>query len=287
MRWIDDALDRLAQRPCCGYQPASAPAVEPTALVAMALWLYGRAEPARNALRWLTSIQSADGSLGVDAANKKPCWPTGWAVLAWRMAAEATSSADRAVEWILALRARPLPRTWVFGHDTQLQAWPWVEGTHSWVEPTAINLMALKASGQGAHPRAREAVAMLLDRQLPSGGWNFGNTVVLGNTLRPHIQPTGLALAALAGEPSAQDACQRSLDYLQQNLSERTTTASLCYGLLGAAAHKGRPAQADAWLEAAFRRTLLGDGSAYRIALCLLAANQSSCPWRVFCETTP
>jgi len=288
MSWTSEALEDLSRRPCCGYEPAGAPAAEPTALASMALGLHGRQAPAHEAMTWLASIQSADGSLGINAANKTPCWATGWAVLAWRTAMPGGSlfsaAADRAVEWLLTHRARPQPRTPILGHDTQLQAWPWVEGTHSWIEPTAINLMALRASGQAAHPRTREAVAMLCDRMLPSGGWNYGNKVVLGNTLRPHLQPTGLALAALAGEPTAAEASRRSLDYLEATLLNDTPTASLCFGLIGLAAHGRRPPAAEAWLEAAFRRTKARDASPYKIALTLLAAEEHPCPWLVLKE---
>jgi hypothetical protein len=38
---------------------------------------------------------------------------------------------------------------------------------------------------------------MLLDRACPEGGWNAGNAVVYGVPLRPHIDATALALAAL------------------------------------------------------------------------------------------
>jgi hypothetical protein len=38
---------------------------------------------------------------------------------------------------------------------------------------------------------------MLLDRACPEGGWNAGNAVVYGIPLRPHIDATALALAAL------------------------------------------------------------------------------------------
>ena len=38
---------------------------------------------------------------------------------------------------------------------------------------------------------------MLLDRACPEGGWNAGNAVVYGVPLRPHIDVTALALAAL------------------------------------------------------------------------------------------
>ena len=126
-------------------------------------------------------------------------------------------------------------------------------GTHSWVEPTAINVLALRSAGQAGHPRCREAVKLLLDRQLPQGGWNYGNTTVLGHVLLPQVQPTGLALAALAGETDARSKVQPSLDYLHRVLSRRTTTASLCYALLGLIGHGLQPQPADQWLSSAWQ----------------------------------
>ena len=44
--------------------------------------------------------------------------------------------------------------------------------------------------GLPPHPRNwRNAQAMLIDRLLAGGGCNYGNTVVLGQELRPHVQP--------------------------------------------------------------------------------------------------
>lgn len=285
MSWFNKTLDSLAKRPCCGYRGGGAAAVEPTALAAMALAAGGREQAAEPALKWLADVQADEGSLGIDAANPRPRWPTGWAVLAWRAGpasaedARWTAAAQKAVAWILSLRGLTLPRSPSCQHDTTLTGWPWVESTHSWVEPTAIGLMALKKSGKADHARSREAVELLLDRMLPSGGWNYGNTIMLGSTLRPQVQPTGLAMAALGGEPSAADHVQRSIDYLDRVLCETTTTASLSYGLMGAAAHGYRPAAADVWLEAAWRRTLAQGASPYLLALTALAHLGSDCPW--------
>ncbi|MHC4181618.1 MAG: hypothetical protein ACYSWU_29345 [Planctomycetota bacterium] len=251
MSLFDETLDLLAGQPCWGYRAEGATAVEPTALAAMALAAGRRREAAERGLQWLAEVQD-------------PPW---------------TDAAEKAIAWILSFRGRSLPRSASLEHDTTLCGWPWVESTHSWVEPTAINLMALKRSGKADHVRSREAVALLLDRMLPSGGWNYGNTKVLGNTLRPHVQPTGLALAALHGEPSAAEHVQQSIDYLDRVLSEKTTSVSLCYALIGLAAHGHRPAAADRWLEAAWRRALGHDASPYKLALLTMARLGSDCPW--------
>ena len=285
MTLFDKTLDLLQSEPCWGYRSGGAAAVEPTALAAMALVAGRGVQAAEPALAWLVDVQSSDGSLGVDAENPLPRWPTGWAALAWLAAAEQaedprwTAAAEKAVASILAIRGRSLPRSASLQHDTTLSGWPWVESTHGWVEPTAINLLALKKRGNADHCRSRGAVELLLDRMLPSGGWNYGNTKVLGNTLRPQVQPTGLALAALHGEQGAAEHVRPSIVYLQQTLDQRTTAASLCYALIGLSAQRHRPAAVDRWLEAAWQQALQQDASPYKLALMVLAHLGCDCPW--------
>jgi hypothetical protein len=295
MAWLDEAIERLTAQPVCGYRCDGTPTVEPTALAALALLAAGRGAQAMPALDWLAGAQAADGSLGIDGQTREPCWPTGWALLAWNTAALTPSpsperrgerpeakaawsaAARRAMAWMLSVSGRPVGRAEAadqfVGHDTTLQGWPWVVGTHSWVEPTAINLLALYSAGQTGHARCREAVKLLLDRQLPAGGWNYGNTTVFGHVLRAQVQPTGLALAALAGQPDIRSKVLSSIQWLQNMLTQRTTTASLCYALMGLAAHGLWPQEADAWLPSAYRRTMAGHGSPYHVALLVLTAH--------------
>ncbi len=119
---------------------------------------------------------------------------------------------------------------------------------------------------------------MLVNRLLPTGGCNYGNTFVLFQQLRPHVQPTGICLLALAGEPIADPRIEKSIDYLLGELTDKTTTASLSYALLGLAAQGREPDAADAFLAAAARRVLDADPSAHKLALLALAALGSQCP---------
>ena len=130
-----------------------------------------------------------------------------------------------------------------------------------------------------SHPRAREAIRLLVDRLLPDGGCNYGNTSVLGQFLRPHIEPTGLVLTALAGEPDQTGRIQRSLEFVASNVGPDTTAASLAYALIGLAAHDRWPKQADAWLADAATRTERWPGGLARRALLTLAASGTACPW--------
>jgi hypothetical protein len=74
----------------------------------------------------------------------------------------------------------------------------------SWVEPTSMVLIALERAkalglihGDQLRCRLNLGTDMLLDRACPQGGWNAGNGIVYGVPLRPHLDATALALAAL------------------------------------------------------------------------------------------
>ncbi len=278
MSWIRRAVKRLAAEPCCGYRAEQAPYSEPTALAALALTAHGQLDSAGRGLAWLANAQNPDGSVGPSATQRAPAWPTALAILAWASGARAyDDNVKRAVHWALAFAGRAYPRHKEMGHDPSIPGWPWVAGTHAWVEPTAWHLIALKQTGHGVHPRAREARRLLMDRLLPEGGCNYGNTSVLGQYLRPHIAPTGLTLVALAREADTTGQIQRSRDYLARTLSAATPTISLGYGLLGLAAQGDTPSESPRWLEAAFDRVALTHES-WKLALLLLAARADDCP---------
>ena len=85
-----------------------------------------------------------------------------------------------------------------------MYGWPWVPSTVSWVVPTSMALIALECAKRRGLIRSSEfkekmrlGAEMLLDRACPEGGWNAGNAIVYGVPLRPHIDATALALAAL------------------------------------------------------------------------------------------
>ncbi len=285
MDYLHDVLARLATVESCGYHPGSEYASEPTALAAMALLAHGRQSAALPMLDWLLRRQGADGSVGIDAAHATPGWPTGWAVAAWQAAqhcdlanAKFAAAIAQAHRWLFRVQGDLIEHHDELGHDTTIKGWPWVEGTHAWVEPTSMNLLALKHTGMNDQPRAREAVRLLIDRLLPQGGANYGNTVVFGQELRPHLQATGLCLLALAGETDRTVGIERAINYLLGELSAETTTSSLCYALLGLAAHHRLPADYRPWLAAASRRTLARDAGGYKLALLALASLGDACP---------
>jgi hypothetical protein len=308
MGWIEDCQARLADAQAVGYRLGGSPASEPTALAALALIAHDNLEAAGAKLRWLVTIQNDNGGVGINARQRSPAWPTPLAVLAWaagrkhgirnsefgiedepRQRSRLSANSEfhtrntafprrppwslnirRAVDWLLRTAGNKLPPRGE-GHDTTLVGWPWVEATHSWIEPTALAVLALKATNHGSHPRTREAVRLLIDRLLPDGGCNYGNTVVLGQQLVPHVQPTGLVMLALAGERDSSGRIAKSMEYLGRTLDEQTAPSSLAYGLMGLAAHGTGCCVSDDWLASAAAGAIKRESS-LEIALLLLAA---------------
>ena len=275
MQWREGLLERLAASVPGGYFALGEAASEPTALAGLAMRANGNVDAARLAADWLRNHQSEEGSVGVSASQSTPCWPTSLAILLWQTMDDPDKYAApiaKGVEWALREKGTTQEHRPTIGHDTMLIGWSWAANTHSWLEPTAMFVMALKGLGLSWHPRTREGVRLLVDRLLPHGGCNCGNTIVLGQELLPHVQSTGIAMMALAGESDPDPRIELSLQYLEQELSGETTTASLCYGLMGLSAHLRSPADRFAWLESASQRSSRQGLSAYKLALIALAS---------------
>lgn len=112
-----------------------------------------------------------------------------------------------------------LPPYDVVPQNNDLRGWPWVDDTFSWVEPTAWCLLALKCWRRlGGHApwlaqRVGAGDALLADRAIPTGGWNYGNPRVYGKVLPAFVPTTALALLAL-GDRSRDAAAVRGLTWL-------------------------------------------------------------------------
>lgn len=286
MAWLEAILDTISRHDHWGYRPRGPSAAEPAALAALALAAHGRNDAADQVGRWLVARQRTDGGVPIAEGENTPAWATAWAVLAWIAARHARlpqaardgdpmqAPIQRGVAWLLRSRGKPLPRGQEIGHDSTLTGWTWALGTHSWVEPTAMAVLALKAAGQADHPRTGEGLRLIVDRLLPEGGCNYGNTIVLGQTLRPHLEPTGLALLALAGRQHDDERIEKSLAFAEAAVGPQATASSLAMGLMGLAAHDRLPPepQVDAWLSTAAERTRDRGAFLQRWSLLALAA---------------
>jgi hypothetical protein len=213
------------------------------------------ADIVERARKRLADSQKSDGRVCVSVDHPEAFWPTPLAALAWHGSAEYREPQSRAVRFLVGTTGRHFARTsdHPLAHDTSLRGWPWIAETHSMVEPTALTLLVLRVSGHEDHERAREAVLMLMDRQLPKGGWNYGNTAVYGQELYPQLENTGAALCALSGLVSRADV-QRSIDYLKSRILQIRAPLSLGWGLLGLGAWGKRPMEARSWVQECLER---------------------------------
>lgn len=262
-----------------GYRAGTAPAAEPTAMALLALRASGGADPAAEgaAGAFLGSLQREDGSVDVREGLEGPGWGTPYAILAWSGRDGREPQLKRAVAWLAEAQGELIPpgEGVPLGHDGMIPGWPWVLGTHSWLEPTAAATWALRRRGLADHPRVLDGLRLIRDRAIPTGGWNYGNSTAFGATLRPQPDPTGRALVALSGTSTPAEIVEEAAKYLEGALPATRAASALGWGLLGLSAWGRRPAEADAWL-AGTATGLLGRPEAadpWRLAHLLLAAH--------------
>ena len=182
----------------------------------------------------LRSSQEANGSIPLSAEHPEAFWPTFPSALALSGDPEYKRAHAKAINFLISTTGRHSQNIKgdPTGHDLMIQGWPWIDQTHSWVEPTSIAVRALTESGFTHHDRTQDGIKLLLDRQLTGGGWNYGNTTVYGQQLNPMTAPTGMALWAL-GEHVKISQVEQSLEYLKGQLSSLKTPLSLGWALKG------------------------------------------------------
>jgi hypothetical protein len=201
------------------------------------------------ACQQLARSQLSDGRIPVVEDHPETYWPTSLALLAWKKARGFEREVKSATRFLLSSTGKHWPKQGndAIEHDTSIRGWPWIENTHSWIEPTSLAVLALKSCGYGGHERVQEAVRMILDRQLPDGGWNYGNTLVFGKELMPIPECTGHALCALDGytEP---DVVRLSIDYLNREAKKIRTPLALSWSIFGLTAWSNMPFNTRDWI---------------------------------------
>ncbi len=154
------AAGTTGPRGAWGYRDGGSPAVEPTALAGLALLALGgkrrrftmraaaKRRHAAEAAAWLAGLQREDGSVPAVPGPATPGWATPHAMLLWSRLEGFEDRRRRARDWLLSV-ARQAGREYAatdraaLGHDPNLIGWSWVAGTHSWLEPTAMAILAL------------------------------------------------------------------------------------------------------------------------------------------------
>jgi hypothetical protein len=136
-------------------------------------------------------------------------------------------------------RGLRLEQTTALRQDNSLQAWPWIDQTFSWVEPTAWCLLLLKKlqkTQPGSMPgetadRIRIGERMLLDRACTTGGWNYGGSNVYGQELWAYVPTTALALVAMQDHRD-DPTVVRSLQYLQKDIGTERSAPALAFAVV-------------------------------------------------------
>ncbi len=284
-RWTDIATRELLRLigPSGGWgeRPGGSPRAEPSALAGLSLLAChsedSAVRAARRAGEWLAGLQRPDGAVPLSNDFDAPAWTTPHALLLWSALEVHEARRRRATHWLLGQRGIPArdPSN-IVGHDPSLIGWSWVDGTHSWIEPTAMAVLALRRQGLGGDRRVEDGLRLIYDRLIPSGGWNYGNRSVFGRELRPQAAPTGLALLALAGVSESSKDLEPSLRYLESTLPEIRSARSLAWGLLGLRAWRRAPDASDLWLSEAFVRSRPRPVAVSSLALLLLASGRKS-----------
>jgi hypothetical protein len=267
------------------YRRAHVASAEPTVLACLGMLASGDQATIDSDMRtaeqgagWLAAIQRPDGSVPVVDGLPSPGWPTPYALLLWSNRPGYDLARRRGRSWLLECKGATQPRANVgdniVGHDPSLVGWPWVDGTHSWLEPTALSLLALNREGLGQHPRVSAGIELVRDRALVRGGWSCGGKSAFGNEQRPQPTATGLALLALAARGDRSAAVARGVAYLRATLADIRAAVSVGWGILGLRAHDALPVESETWLREAHARCTGRPDAAMGLALLLLAASE-------------
>jgi len=265
---------------------------ECTALATLALARLdtGERATADRGVRWLTGCQNADGSWPLHRDTRMPSWTTSLASFTLASIDREPSSAVRGARWLLrqqprtpgilaSLLHRVAPRPRVVELDPKLRGWSWTSGVTSFVEPTAYALLALKRLrsrlvGVEVDARIDEAERMIYDRMCREGGWNYGNSTVLGADLWPYADVTALTLLSLADHRDRHEN-QQSLAALRRMLTQVESGLALSWASLSLAAYGHDAAPLLARLHRTWTRTyFLADTRS--IALAVLATTDGA-----------
>jgi hypothetical protein len=217
----------------CSYSFDLEPFCEPTLFSLLALYTAGASRDETGPLlAWLLPVRNGDGSIGLSPEHRtQGTWLTAqFAVVLHYYGASAPL--EQAVNWLLRTRSAAVAQDPNVAQDNSLIGWPWVRGTFGWAEPTAWALIALNLQGLAEHPRAVEGRKLLLDRQIPAGGWNYGNREVRGRELLPFGDTTALALIALCGHVP-EEAISASLEFLKRTAETVESPYDLAWAVIG------------------------------------------------------
>ena len=260
-----------------GYKCGGMSYVEPTAAALLALeHETSAAEPYNRGLEFLRGVQHDDGGWGITPIDEDSGWMTAWAV--WALERKDGPAISRGSDWLLQTKGIRVtdPATvagvrQVLKIDASLTGWPWQVGDASWVFPTSLALLALGATGHSAHPRVQEGIRYLLDRAIPSGGWNIGNPFIGTDEVPATFVTTSLALISLGGFGVSGEVVEKGKNWLAQKLPGANTAAEIAWGAWAARITQLDPGPALEKLRSLCRPDGSLDGNPFSTAVGILA----------------
>ena len=95
----------------------------------------------------------------------------------------------------------------------------------------ALKKLKRSLGGTNCDERIRQGEMLIYDRMCENGGWNYGNSKVLGEALWPYPDVTAVALIALQDRPKS-EANERSLGALDAMMREAASGMALSWGIL-------------------------------------------------------
>jgi hypothetical protein len=207
----------------------------------------GTDESIERGTSWLSAQQDPNGGFSFAGGLAPSAWVTALSLLALMRLDAIPQRTLRAAQWLVVNEGRGLGwLTWLAFHlmpedrrlrlNSDLKGWSWHPESFSWVEPTALALIALKKlrpqlDASRVDERIRQGELLLYDRMCRGGGWNYGNSTVLGEDLPPFPNVTALALVALQDRAS-EAAVQRSLEALDGMLAGHASGLTLSWSIL-------------------------------------------------------
>jgi hypothetical protein len=182
----------------------------------------------------------------------------------------ARMSLSSLVDGVSCAKGMRLRESTINRQDDALQGWAWIDGTFSWVEPTCWALLALKAAASlfpVVETRINEGERLLIDRCCSEGGWNYGNSNMLGQNLRPYVSTTALALMAMK-ERKGEACVQRSITLLRDKRLAEPSAMALGLAILALRTFGEAVGDVRDMLLAQWRRTeFLGNAHLMGLAL--------------------
>ena len=209
------------------YAPGRHSRIEPTCWAELALGHSQGHPPDVDSIRrwkreddWIVDVPGAPANVAFNAL----------AALTLLQEPSAIAFAQPIITRLIQAKGLGFRQTAALGQDNSIQAWSWVDGTASWVEPTAWCLLLLKrvrpqSPSQEAAERIRVGEQFLFDRVCHQGGWNYGNPEVYGQKLWPYVPTTAVALLAMQ-DHREHPIVKQSLQQLKKDVaSERSVVA--------------------------------------------------------------